>query len=150
MTTKEKRLAAGVPTVHNNRIHKIYIAAQFESRHRIRPFAHQLWDLGYEIVGTWLNETAKPAGMSHEIFMKKLAWKDVAEIQSADLLIQDTFKMSPRGGASTEYGVALHAFQSKQLWVVGPLRSVFHYVCDKHFDTWLKAVEELRNPKKIS
>lgn len=82
--------------------------------------------------------------MSHADFMKKLAMKDVAEIQSADLLIQDTFKMSARGGAATEFGLALHSFQSKQVWVVGPLRSVFHYLCDRHFDSWAKCLEALK------
>jgi hypothetical protein len=149
MKSKEKQ-EAGVPTAKNNRLHKIYIAAQFESRFRIRTHAHRLWDYGYEIVSSWLNETAKPAGMNHQDFMKKLAWKDVAEIQSCDLFIQDTFKMSERGGAATEFGIALRAFQTKQLWVVGPLRSVFHYVCDKHFDSWQQAITELKNLKKIS
>ncbi len=142
MTQKEKLMAGGPNG--RKRLAKIYIAAQFESRYRVRPYAHQLWTLGYEIVGTWLNETARPHGMPHEAFMRKLAMKDIAEIQSADLLIQDTIKMSMRGGAATEFGIALRGYQSKTLWVVGPLRSVFHYLCDRHFDTWTQCVKELR------
>jgi len=126
------------------RLSKIYIAAQFESRYRIRPHAHTLWKMGYEIVATWLNETARPSGMPHEAFMKKLAMKDIAEVQSADLLIQDTIKMSMRGGAATEFGIALRGFQAKTIWVVGPLRSVFHYLCDRQFDSWGECIAALK------
>lgn len=110
-----------------------------------------MWDMGHEVVSSWLNETAKPGGMSHADFMRKLAMKDMAEIQGADLLIQDTFKMSYRGGAATEFGLALHGFQTKQVWVVGPLRSVFHYLCDRHFKSWKEALAELKKnyPKKF-
>ncbi len=73
---------------------KVYIGAQFESRMRIRPFAEQLWHLGHTITSTWLHETARPKSMAHEEFMKKLGGKDLAEINAADLFIQDTIKMS--------------------------------------------------------
>lgn len=123
---------------------KIYLAAQFESRKRVRKWAHRMWDLGHEVVSSWINETTKPEGMTHADFMKKLAMKDIAEIQAADVLIQDTFKMSVRGGAATEFGLALHSFQTKEVWVVGPLRSVFHYLCDRHFKTWPDCIAALK------
>ncbi len=126
---------------------RVYIAAQFESRLRIRPQADKLWNMGYEIVSSWLNECARPPGMTHPEFMRKLAMKDLAEIQSADLLIQDTFKMSTRGGAATEWGIALRSYQSKLLWVVGPVRSVFHYLADQHFESWDACLKTLRKLK---
>lgn len=122
---------------------RIYLAAQFESRTRIRPWSHKIWALGHTIVSSWLDETKKPAHMDHAEFMKKLAFKDAAEIQSADILIQDTFKMSKRGGAATEFGIALHSFQNKSLYVVGPQRSVFHYLADKHFSSWRECLKHL-------
>jgi hypothetical protein len=126
---------------------KIYIAAQFESRKRLRPYADKLWNMGHEVVSSWLNETSKPPCMPHAAFMRKLAFKDCSEIQSADLLIQDTFKMSYRGGAATEFGIALRAYQSKLLWIVGPVRSVFHYLNDKQFDSWTACLKTLRSLK---
>jgi nucleoside 2-deoxyribosyltransferase len=123
---------------------KIYLAGQFESRKRLRPHASALWDLGHEVVSTWLNEVQQMKEMSHDEFFRKLAMKDIAEIQSCDLLIQDTFKMSLRGGASTEYGLALHGFQNKLVWVVGPKRSVFHHLADKQFKTWKECINALR------
>jgi hypothetical protein len=126
---------------------KVYIAGQFESRKRLRPYADKMWDLGHEVVSSWLNEVQKPEHMSHAEFMKKLAIKDIAEIQAADLLVLDTIKMSTRGGASTEFGLALHAFQAKLVWIVGPQRSVFHYLADKTFKNWAQALSFLTLPE---
>lgn len=123
---------------------KIYLAGQFESRKRLRPYAHAMWDMGIEVVSTWLDEVSKPAHMSEAEFMRKLGEKDRAEINAADILIQDTFKMSERGGASTEFGLALGAYQKKSVWVVGPQRSVFHFMADRHFNTWKDCLAHLR------
>lgn len=140
-----KEVSAG--HTESKQLRRIYIAGQFESRLRLRPHADKIWNMGYEIVSSWLNETSRPAGMTNPEFMRKLAMKDIAEIQSGDLLIQDTFQMSYRGGAATEFGVALRAFQSKLLWVVGPYRSVFHYLADRQFDTWEKCIKTLKGMK---
>jgi hypothetical protein len=142
MTAKEKRMSAGEQTGGRT---KIYLAAQFESRKRVRSHAHKMWAMGFEVVSSWLNEVAKPEHTSHEEFMRKLAMKDVAEVQSADILIQDTFKMSMRGGAATEFGLALHGFQNKLIFVVGPQRSVFHYLADRHFKTWDACLSHLKS-----
>jgi hypothetical protein len=137
----------GTGHLKTREMRRIYIAAQFESRLRIRPYAHKIWAMGYDVVSSWLNETSRPPGMSNPEFMRKLAMKDIAEIQSADLLIQDTFKMSSRGGAATEFGIALRAYQSKLLWVVGPVRSVFHYLNDRQFDSWAACLKALKGIK---
>lgn len=115
---------------------KIYIASFFDTRERLRPVRDELWKLGHEVVSTWLDEAAKPSSMDTEIFYKKLASKDLAEINSADLLILDTNDLTPRGGREVEYGFALGRFQSKQVWIVGPSRNIFHRLADRHFDTW--------------
>jgi hypothetical protein len=81
--------------------------------------------------------------MSQETFYRKLALKDLAEIKSADLLICDTLDVTPRGGREVEFGLALGAFQSKLIWVVGPLRNVFHRLADEHFETWDEVLNRL-------
>jgi len=103
-----------------------------------------MWDLGHQVVSSWVNEVKKPAHMGHDEFMRKLAMKDLAEIKSADVLIQDTFKMSTRGGAASEFGFALHGWQDKSVWVVGPRRSVFHFLADKHFHSWQDCLAYLK------
>jgi hypothetical protein len=115
---------------------KIYIAARFETRGNLRPYRDQLWELGHEVVSTWLDEVKQPPTMSQDIFWKKLALKDLAEIKAADLLVLDTFIGSERGGKEVEFGFALGQFQSKLVYIVGPIINVFHSLCDRQFDSW--------------
>ena len=115
---------------------RVYLAARFETRHTLRPIRDALWKLGHEVVSTWIDETVKPAGMSQDVFWKKLALKDLAEIKSADLFVLDTHVGSERGGKEVEFGFALGGFQAKQVFIVGPIRNVFHELCDQRFDTW--------------
>lgn len=126
---------------------KIYIAGCFEERLRLRDVADQVWQEGHGITSTWLDEVTKPAAMTQDEFFKKLAIKDLCEISAADLLILDTIVMSTRGGASNEFGFALGAHQSKLVWVVGPKRSVFHELADRHFETWDDCIKVLREMK---
>lgn len=115
---------------------KVYIAARFEHRPELRPYRDRLWAMGHQVVSTWLDEVARPEGMTKAVFFKKLALKDVAEIKSADVLILDTHIPSERGGKEVEYGIALGGFQHQQIWVVGPQRNVFHFLADQVFDNW--------------
>lgn len=127
---------------------KIYVASFFDTRTRIRPYADQLWHKGHELTSSWLNETAKPDGMSKEVFWKKLAIKDLAEVKQADMIIVDTIDVTPRGGREVEYGFALAHFQTKHAWIVGPVRNVFHELADQRYDNWddlLSAIPSVAN-----
>lgn len=127
---------------------KIYIAGCFEERLRLRDVANQLWHQGHEVTSTWLDEVAQPPHMNQDEFYKKLAIKDLCEIQAADLLLHDTIVMSSRGGASNEFGYALGAHQKKLLWIVGPARSPFHQLADRRFDDWETCIEALATYQK--
>lgn len=122
---------------------KIYIASFFDTRKRIRPYADTLWAKGHEIVSTWLNEVSKPEMMATEIFRKKLAMKDIAEVNDADLVILDTLDITPRGGREVEFGFALGRFQSKIIYRVGPVRNIFHTLCDNSFDNWDELLDKI-------
>ena len=129
---------------------KIYISASFTSRERLRPIRDQLWARGHEIVSTWLDEVAKPRPMSHDEFYKKLALKDLAEVNAADLVIADLFDPSTSGGRDVEIGFALGRYAAKQLYLVGKPVSVFHQLADKVFPTWeelLKVLPDESTPK---
>ena len=115
---------------------KIYIASFFDTRHRLRPFRDALWRMKHEVVSTWLDEVAKPALMSRDEFWRKLALKDLAEIKAADLVIVDTIDLTPRGGREVEMGFAFGGHQGKLIYLVGPIRNVFHTLVDKKFETW--------------
>ena len=92
--------------------------------------------LGHEVVSTWIDEVKRSEQMSEDTFYKKLAVKDIAEIKSARLFVLDTLIPSERGGKEVEFGMALGQFQDKLLYIVGPIRNVFHLLCDRHFDSW--------------
>lgn len=74
--------------------------------------------------------------MPTEIFWKKLAIKDLAEIRAADVMILDTQIVDDRGGREAEWGFALGQHQRMQIFIVGPGRSVFHTLADRRFDSW--------------
>ena len=121
---------------------KIYIAASFVSRERLRPIRDELWNLGHEVVSSWLDEVAKPAPMTDKEFYKKLAIKDIAELKSADLVIVDLLNKSSTGGRDIETGLALGAFSAKQLYLVGVPVCVFHELADKQYPAWTDLLKE--------
>ncbi len=125
------------------------MACRFENRTKLRPVRDELWKLNHEVVSTWIDETKKPEGMSEDIFKKKLAVKDLAEIKSANLFALDTEVPSDRGGKEVEFGLALGGFQSKLVYVVGPLRNVFHYLCDRQFETWDDFIKYMREQGEV-
>jgi hypothetical protein len=86
--------------------------------------------------------------MTTEEFWKKLAIKDLAEINAADLLILDTQDVTPRGGREVELGFALGRFQSKNIYLVGPIRNVFHTLVDRWFDDWDNLLSSLPSVDK--
>ena len=102
------------------------------------------------MVSTWLNEVARAEGMTTEEFWKKLAVKDLAEVNAADLLILDTTDVTPRGGREVELGFALGRFQSKSVYMVGPIRNIFHTLVDRRFASWDGLVESLPDVTKPS
>lgn len=113
---------------------KLYIGASFQSQKRLRPIRDQLWHLGHEVVGTWLDEVAMPEGMTKEIFDKQLAIKDLTEVKSADCIIMDKFDLSTTGGRNVEWGYALG--QAKLKYLVGPITCIFERLADRTFVDW--------------
>ena len=115
---------------------RIYLAATFKNQSRIRQMRDKLFILGHNVLSTWLNEQIKPNGMTEEQFGRKMAAKDLREIQEADCLILDIDDPSVTAGKMIEYGFALA--HHKLLYTVGkPIpNAIFTLLADKHFDTW--------------
>lgn len=80
--------------------------------------------------------------MSQKEFYKKLGMKDLAELKSADLAIIDLFDPSTTGGRDTELGFALGNFSAKQIYTVGPVKSVFHELVDRQYSSWDELKQE--------
>ena len=130
---------------------RVYFAGFFDSQKRIKAEADKMWEKGHEVCSTWLYETSRPEGMTTDEFWKKLAIKDLAEINAADLLILDTIDVTPRGGREVELGFALGRFQGKSIYMVGPVRNVFHTLVDRKFDSYedlMKDIPDITKPSE--
>jgi len=126
---------------------KIYIAGTFEDQKSLRGQADSLWQLGHEVVGTWLNETKQSRYLSDDEKQRKIAMKDVVEACIADCIILDNRQIS--GGKNTEWGIGIHDFHHKLLWLVGAPSTVFHHLADKRFSEWQEVFDYLRLYKEI-
>lgn len=113
---------------------KVYIAGTFANRNKLRPVRNQLWEMGHQVVSSWLDETSKPAFMTAEEYQRKLAIKDLCEVSSADLIIVDCESIS--GGKNCELGFSLRGFHNHIIWTVGDPNNIFQVLVDRHFDTW--------------
>lgn len=115
---------------------KIYTAATFSEQKRIRANKERLIRLGHSVLSTWLEEQIKPAGMLQEQFDKKMAAKDLQEINAADCMILDMENRSSTMGKMIEFGFALA--KHKLIYVVGmpPKGSIFCLLADLMFPTW--------------
>lgn len=126
---------------------RIYIASFFETKDRLQEPKKALWKLNHEVVSSWLDEAPRGEFMpTTEIFWKKLAMKDLAELERADAIILDTLDVNPRGGREVEFGFALAGWQNKLVCIVGPYRNVFHTLADKQFNTWDECLAWFKNP----
>jgi hypothetical protein len=122
---------------------RIYIAASYTAKLRLRPIRDALFALGHDVLTTWLDEQPKQPDMTQDAFERKLAIKDLVEAGGADLLILDTLEPSTTGGRHTEWGIGLGRFQRQLLYIVGPRENVFHRLADRQFDTWTACLEAL-------
>ncbi len=126
----------------------IYIAGKFDAKDRLRIERDRICALkAGHVISLWLDEeTAAPdetrtkgTGLSAEEG-RTYAKRDLYEIQTADLLILDTFDDNLRGGREVEFGFALAT--GIPVWVVGPKRNVFHELA-RHFASWPDVLEQL-------
>lgn len=122
---------------------KVYLAARFESRWRLRDVALELAVLGYQLVSSWLVEPT-PLELSEED-KKQIAIRDLSELKAADLLILDTLDENIRGGREVEWGIALT--RAIPRYIVGPARNVFHFLATRRFDSWNEAVQFFRRQR---
>lgn len=127
---------------------KAYIAGSFNSQHRLRSIKDELWRMGIQVVSTWLDEVAKPEGMPQAIFNRKIAFKDIVEINSSDVLFLDTLEASSTGGRETEFGFGIGNFQNKLIIRVGPAISVFHELVDLSFEDWVTCLVYMAHLQK--
>jgi hypothetical protein len=114
---------------------RIYLSSNWQSQRRMRQMRERLEAEGFEICSSWLDED--PAQRVEHLSLGErieYAIRDMREVASADLLILDTLEPSLSGGREVECGAALGS--GKLVWIVGPVRNIFHELADRHFVSW--------------
>ena len=121
----------------------IYLAARFRDRKRLRLIRDKLWEMGHEVVSSWIDEVRKPEFLTIEEWNRKLAIKDLTEIRAADLLVLDTLGklvVGAGGGREFEFGFAYGQFHNKLIFLVGRRNHAFHTLVDEQFPSWATAL----------
>ena len=121
---------------------RVYIAARLSQRPELHSIRKRLWDLGHEVVSTWIGEGGDYQRDPRDA--KKIAIRDMCQISMADLIILDTTSpISYNGGAGREfeYGFAIGQYQYKDIYRVGPANNAFHFLVDESFETWDELLE---------
>ena len=103
---------------------RIYLAASYNEKERIKLLSRQLIDLGLSPVNTWQDE---PLGADKDIKdWPKFADRDLKDVSRCDILVVFTDRPSSTGGYHLETGFALAL--GKQILVVGKRTNFFHHL----------------------
>lgn len=112
----------------------IYIAGSFGERFRLRGYRGMLEKRGYTVTASWLDIPARDLALGSEERMRVDAALDFSEVGQSDLVIVDTLVPSSTGGSDAEMGFAFG--RMKRVWVVGPVRNLYHTIARRRFHNW--------------
>lgn len=140
---------------------KVYTAAPFAWRDRMRKYRDELEEIGVGCTARWLNEKASPTSsiFDHDDeYLRGTAYIDLQDIVEADAVIlftpsdEDLADIAivkrawARGGRHFEFGFAYAWHQLSylvtgkevpELIICGPRENVFSYLdCIRQFNTW--------------
>lgn len=124
---------------------KIYIAASANAQERLRPIRDSVCALGHVCLSHWLDE--KDWVQPQDFRSMSVALKDLSCVSAAELVVLDTIDVSTTGGANVEFGISLAHFSPKEVWRVGPPRSVFHWLVASAFADWDECLKRLGETK---
>ena len=126
---------------------KVYIASFYDTRKRLYPYRDALEAAGHSLTSRWLNQHAEEeAPQRTEQHRIARALQDLSDVRSSELLILDTFDITPRGGREFEMGIAIA--YGIPVVLVGPMRNVFHRLAWRHFETWEETLDFLKDVKR--
>jgi hypothetical protein len=118
---------------------KFYLASIFRDRPRMLDVTTDLVLLGHRVTARWIHHPPDVQPMDSRYDLHEKAVEDLDDVDKAKGLILFTDDVDGHkggGGRHVEFGFALA--KGKQLYVVGPVTSVFHHlkVICKRTDTW--------------
>jgi nucleoside 2-deoxyribosyltransferase len=115
---------------------RVYIAGLFDSQERLRVQRDAMIAMGYIVTSSWLEESPDTAFTTDK--WADYAERDLAEVEDSHFIVVDTLDVTPRGGREVEMGYAMAL--NKPVFVVGPMRNVFHHIADEVFADWDEAL----------
>lgn len=113
---------------------KIYLAAQYSWRDKLKEYARILERKNIEVVSAWLKETKdvkEELTTYTNAYAKDHAQMDLDDIQEADILVLFTISptdVSKRGARHFEAGYAYAL--GKKVIICGPKENIFYYIGD--------------------
>jgi nucleoside 2-deoxyribosyltransferase len=118
--------------MHQRRKRRIYLAAAFRHQQLMRDLRERLTQLGYEVLGAWLDEDSSTEGKLSRTDSNHVADRCIYEVIKASIfLCYIDPKDSSRGGHHVEFGYAWG--KGKVLVSVGSAeRNVFHEIWKVH------------------
>lgn len=128
-------------------MNSIYLASPWVCRDRTRAVRSDLVERGYTVTSRWLDVPDGPA-VPDAARGRAEAAKDLADIDAAEAIIVLTDDRPIGAGHHVEFGYALA--RGKRMIVVGPVKSVFHYLADDSFEDWPTAIDALGLPSAQS
>lgn len=140
-----RRLAGKQPTRSLPLLPKTaYVAAPFDNQRVAVLAAADMAAHGWEITSTWL--TAKLANMTNRDECVQAAKADLADVKRARVLVVLTDPRPIGAGHHVELGY-FRAWREiekeRQIVVVGPHKSVFHWLADLYYPTWEVAKDQV-------
>lgn len=118
----------------------IYLAAPWVNREATRTIRDELVAMGHEVTSRWLDVPDGPQ-IPDEARSKTEAVMDLDDIDRSDCLVVTTDERPIGAGHHVEFGYAMAI--GLRLVVIGPMKSVFHYLPDDRFPDWASAKSSL-------
>jgi nucleoside 2-deoxyribosyltransferase len=133
---------------------RIYLAAAYQHKLKLREYAAQAEKCGIRVGAEWLKETAAPDSELSDSTSKQLAeyarqdWWDIGACDIFVFWAENPHKQPPRGGRLTELGFAISL--GKKIVVIGEPENIFFYLPGidiEFFHTWESALVYLTQLK---
>ncbi len=112
----------------------IYIAGKVTAKERLKKMREAVRNLGFICHSTWMDVALEYRHLdSNRQHFQREAVRDRCEVAACNLFILDTFDESNTGGREYEAGYAARG--GTRVWLVGPVRNVFHAEMPR-FESW--------------
>ena len=123
---------------------RVYIAAKYTARCRLRAVRARLCALGLECQSAWMDQDDGDYSVPDERAVEE-SRRSFADVDASDVLAIDTIDASETGGREVEYGAywAGRAGRPPFVIVVGPVRNVFHALAHARVARWSQALRIL-------